>query len=151
MNRDIQRFPVRNSGHKQGGNAVTQKVRAVTTQIEDIQHELCTHLAAPDGSRTYHCASPSVTGEDVSRLRNAVDQLRRVLWFYAGNEEPATVLKQVGSGAAQELMEHPLQAQPTASSMSEPWNGSVSFFERLNLVIDGYMQPPGAGKKSPKI
>jgi hypothetical protein len=150
MNREIQRFPVRNSGHKQGGNAVAQKVRAVTTQIEDIQHELCTHLAAHDGSRTYHRASPSVSGEDVSRLRNAVDQLRRVLWFYAGNEEPATVLKEMGADITQDFKESPLQAQPTAP-MSEPWNGSVSFFERLNLVIDGYMQPPGPGKKSPKI
>ncbi len=113
-----------------------------------MQHELCNHLAAPDGSRKYHAPSSSLSGEDVSRLRNAVDQLRRVLWFYAGNEEPATVLKEVRAGGAQDVTEYALQGQPATTN--EPWNGSVSFFERLNLVIDGYMQPSGAAKKVTK-
>lgn len=145
MNREIQRFPVRNSAHKPAGNVVAQKVWALTTQIEDMQHELCTHLAAPDGSRKCHSVSSSVSGEDVTRLRNAVDQLRRVLWFYAGNDEPATVLKEMRGGGAQDITESALQGQPATTN--EPWNGSVSFFERLNLVIDGYMQPSGPAKK----
>ncbi len=151
MKPEIQPLRVRGSAHKLSGNVVVQKVRAITAEIEEIQNDLYTHFAEPDGSRKSHLLGSELSsGEDVSRLRTAVDQLRRVLWFYAGDDASITALERTHVPAVGDLREQRLEGR-SVPGPDAPWERSTSFFERLNLVIDGYMQPSGTVKKTPKF
>ena len=101
--------------------SVRQKIRSLTSQIEQVQQEICTELALENSSSQRIRIDAS---DDLKHLRAALDQLRRVLWFYF---EEITIA---------ETAEH-LVPQAIARTEIEP---PPSFFDRLNLVIEGYMQ-----------
>ena len=99
---------------------VLQKIKTVTAELEHLQHEICSLV---DSSSPDEGALPG-GGADVCELRAALDQLRRVLWFY---------LEEISAHKpAEKLL--PQAVEPAAL---EP---PPSFFDRLNLVIEGYMQ-----------
>jgi hypothetical protein len=104
-------------------DSVRHKIRSLTTQLEQFQLEICAELsvaeASPNGARLRNAAA-----EDLAELRASLDQLRRVLWFYL--EENVT----------REPVER-LTAQASRQGHIDP---PPSFFDRLNLVIEGYMQ-----------
>jgi hypothetical protein len=103
--------------------SVRHKIRNLTAQLELLQQEICAELSRADGSPP-HTWTRNAATEDLAQLRAALDQLRRVLWFYF---EEMT---------AREPMEKPApQAIEPAAMKPAP-----SFFDRLNLVIEGYMQ-----------
>ena len=122
-------------GRSQSNTAdrLLQRVKAVTHELEAIQNEMCAELADSDGTRRKNAFAPdSAAGADIHLFKTVVDQMRRILWFYTGD---ATL----GSHA-----ESPLTAPPVAEKLSEQLSDSKmesgSFFERLNVVIDGYIQ-----------
>lgn len=103
--------------------SVRHKIKALTRELEHFQQEICAELslanASPNRTRLRNAAA-----EDLLHLRTALDQLRRVLWFYF--EQSATLVP------AETVTPQPSQQAPLAPS--------PSFFDRLNLVIEGYMQ-----------
>jgi hypothetical protein len=119
---------------------VLDRLRKITRDLQIVQGELYCTLAEADGTAKKDFTALASASQDIAEFKAAVDQLRRVLWFYldgvtqsagTGSIEPdeATRLQQ-----ATELL-HTLTPQ-AAATIIEPG----SFFERLNLVIDGYMQ-----------
>ena len=110
-----------------------QRVRAVTHELEAIQNEMCAELADSDGTRRKKTFIPdSAAGADIHLFKTVVDQMRRTLWFYTGD----VTMSAHG--------ESPLTAPPATEKLSEQLSDSKmesgSFFERLNVVIDGYIQ-----------
>jgi hypothetical protein len=104
-------------------NSVRHKIRSLTAQLDQFQHEICAELslanASPNRTKLRNAAA-----EDLAELRIALDQLRRVLWFY---------LEEIAARRPAETF----TPQPSRQAELQP---PPSFFDRLNLVIEGYMQ-----------
>lgn len=118
-----------------------QRVRVVTNELQAIQNEMCAHLAASDGTPRKNAFTPdSAAATDLNVFKTVVDQMRRILWFYTGNTGPFVqaardLTETVNTSAGKEK----LQLQSNESECE-----SGSFFERLNVVIDGYIQTNAA-------
>jgi hypothetical protein len=93
-------------------------------------------LGDSDGTPKKRGSLPETAGADVMQFKAAVDQLRRTLWFYC-DEEPASAPPQ-----RQYLVPQVPPGEQSPEPVSERHSGS--FFDRLNLVIDGYIQPNGS-------
>ena len=120
---------------------ILQQVKKLTRELNVLQAELYTQLAEDDGTRQRRSvlAFPSAT-DDLRELKTAADQLRRIMWFYLDAHHQQTgsdaAFKQVESEGMAENRESLMQQHQPQPTPLEPG----SFFERLNLVIDGYMQ-----------
>jgi hypothetical protein len=112
-----------------------QRVRVVTQELEAIQNEMCAHLAASDGTPRKNAFIPdSAAGSDLHIFKAVVDQMRRILWFYTGDAK----LDSQGESSLSESSS-PLP-QKLSNQNGDSDFGGASFFERLNVVIDGYIQ-----------
>lgn len=134
-----------------------EKIRNLTAELQTVQQELCAELAFPDGTprKSFLCADPhSVV--DVGLLKDAVDQFRRVLWFYVDQTESHADVNERRPPQPERHRKnepaHALAAQQSASAATETQQ-SLSFFDRLDLVIEGYLQAGGqlsSYRKPPK-
>ena len=105
-----------------------------------IQHELYEELSEEDGSpRKDSILMLSAAAGELSAFKAAADQLRRVLWFYLDG------VRETCDGNTRERHEAIRAREPhtsTAEPSSQPLEAG-SFFERLTVVIDGYMRERG--------
>lgn len=115
-----------------------QRVRVVTHELEAIQNEMCTQLADSDGTPRKNASPDAAAAADLHLFKTVVDQMRRILWFYTGS---AIADLQADAGSRQ-------PASPRVQKLSNQADDSEiesgSFFERLNVVIDGYIQTGAA-------
>jgi hypothetical protein len=116
-----------------------QRVRMVTNELQAIQNEMCAHLAASDGTPRKNAFTPdSAAATDLNVFKTVVDQMRRMLWFYTGSTGPFVP-------TARDLTETVAAGKEKLQLQSdESERESGSFFERLNVVIDGYIQTNAA-------
>jgi hypothetical protein len=127
---------------------ILTQVKKLTRELYDLQTELYRELAEEDGSRRSHSAlSTAPACDDLIELKAAADQLRRVLWFYVQDPLYACDSSQLG---AEPATREPLKLQQpfTQTGIPDTAGPSSSFFERLNLVIEGYMQNRGISTRS---
>ena len=132
---------------------ILAQVKKLTRELHDLQTELYRELAEEDGTpRNYSALIAAPACNALVELKAAADQLRRVLWFYM--QDPSQACDASQPASERETMEPlTLQGSFTQSGVSCPTGGpSSSFLERLNLVIDGYMQERGilTRSKAPK-
>ncbi len=124
---------------------VVERLKTMTSELELIQNEICGLLGASDGTPAKRHSLPESAGSELMRFRSAVDQLRRTLWFYCDDDAQASSQASI-MPQGQKLVP---QAQPGHSQAEIPCEQtSGSFFDRLNLVIDGYIQPNGSISRS---
>jgi len=123
------------------------RIRVVTQELEAIQNEMCAQLADSDGTPRKNGFTPdSAAGTDLHLFKTVVDQMRRILWFYTTD---ATLDSHTESGLSGSTNPHP-QKLSHQNGDSEIEKGS--FFERLNVVIDGYIQAsPAATSRRSKL
>lgn len=135
---------------------VLDRIRDLTLDLQAIQHELCHELALPDGTpKNSSMSSVLRSADDLGILRTAVDQFRRVLWYYVDQTGQTLNVDAEKLPPAEQLQ--PVTATPPGSkpqarleTKSQP---PVSFFDRLELVIEGYLKPSGplaAFRKTPE-
>jgi hypothetical protein len=126
------------------GNAVLRRIQKITGELEAIQAEMHDHLTVLAAHRQARLFEDSAAVEVLNHFKAELDQLRRILWFYieeaadkastsADPEQQASRLERV-TELARTLAPQP-KAPPTLTHQE-----SGSFFDRLNLVIDAYMQ-----------
>lgn len=119
---------------------ILNRVKQLTQELHAIQYELYAELSDQDGSpRKDSFLALSPAAADLSAFKAAADQLRRVLWYY---------LEDVSQTCEGDIRERPdtIQVREPRMSTAEPLDQPLepgSFFERLNLVIDGYMRDRG--------
>jgi hypothetical protein len=128
-------------------NALLHRIRSITGEIHSIQSEMHGELTEPAGSN--RLASFFEDGKAVQVLSDfkvELDQLRRILWFYiehasaqpgaaANSDQQDTRLQRVN-----ELLRTLAPANSCPATGGEEMKPSISFFERLDVVIDTYMQ-----------
>jgi hypothetical protein len=127
-------------------NTVLGRVQAIIRELEAIQSEMHSQLTEPAGSKKSRFFEDSAAVQVLSRFKAELDQLRRILWFYieeaaqkppAGMDQEQTRRLERVTGLLRALSPHP--------NVTPAGEQSGSFFERLNVVIDNYMQE----KKTP--
>jgi hypothetical protein len=132
-------------------DSVLERIRTITRELEALQGEMQRQFTEPAGMKN-RFFEDSTAVEALSRFKTELDQLRRILWFYI--EEAAQQTAPAGMDQEQSRrlervtgLLSALSPQPDVTGMTEQ---SGSFFERLNLVIDNYMQEkkPAAAAES---
>ena len=84
--------------------------------------------------------------QSLNDFKAELDQLRRILWFYLeqASAQPAAVMNGEQQDKRMQRVNELLRAlapPPAASALAgQTVQPSVSFFERLDVVIDTYMQ-----------
>ena len=123
-------------------DAVLDRIQTITRELEAFQAEMHTHLATPAGHKKSRFFEEPASVEALGRLKAELDQIRRVLWFYIEEaaQKPVTGIDQEQSRRLERVtgLLSALSPQPGAATSCGEQSGS--FFERLNVVIDTYMQ-----------
>lgn len=119
---------------------ILNRVKQLTQELHAIQHELYAELSEQDGSpRKDSILMLSAAAGDLNAFKAAADQLRRVLWFYLDG------VSETCEGDTRERLDA-IRAREPQTSAAEPIAQPLeagSFFERLTVVIDGYMRERG--------
>jgi hypothetical protein len=125
-----------------------QRLKTATQELQNLQSELCGALAHEDGSAKKQFGELLLC-EDLKALKATVDQLRRILWFYF--ENPVVFENSAPDSAnAPNLQQATKPMHKLIPQQAEHIAQPGSFFDRLNLVIEGYMQHSGVSGVRPR-
>jgi hypothetical protein len=125
-------------------NTVLRRIRGITSELEAIQVEMHRELTeSASETKVARFFEDASAMETLNELKAELDQLRRILWFYI--EETAA---NITSGATPEQQTQRLQhftellralskTNPAEAGGKKP---AASFFERLDVVMDTYIQ-----------
>jgi hypothetical protein len=146
---NLHRLPAIDSWQRQPQvkNLLLHRIQTITSEIHSIQAEM--HGELTDPSSSSRLAGFFEDGNAVQLLNDfkaELDQLRRILWFYIehASAQPAALLDSDQQDSRLQRVNELLRAlapQPASPAVSgEQSQPSVSFFERLDVVIDTYMK-----------
>jgi len=127
-------------------NAFMQRIKSITSEIHSIQAEMHGQLNEPaSGSRLAKFFDDENAVQALNDFKAELDQLRRILWFYIeqATAQPAVAMNKEQQDKRLQRVNELLRtlAPPAAPALAEqPIQPSISFFERLDVVIDTYMQ-----------
>jgi hypothetical protein len=118
-------------------NAILERMRALTRELAAIQAEMHSHLAGTLAASRGSLLEDAEALPAVNDLKAELDQVRRILWFYI--EEAA---RKPLAGADQQSERVQQSPRTLVAQSGSPSAGAEPgwFFDRLNLVIDSYMQ-----------
>ena len=126
-------------------NAVLHRIRNVTGELEAIQTEMHSELTeTASGNRLAKFFEDANAVQVLNDFKAELDQLRRILWFYIEEaaRKPVAGLDQEQQAKRLQRVNELLRAlspQPSATGATAD-KPPASFFERLDVVIDTYMQ-----------
>jgi uncharacterized protein (UPF0371 family) len=123
------------------------RIKNITGEIHSIQAEMHGELnESASGSRFARFFEDENALQLLNDFKVELDQLRRILWFYieqASAQPSASMDIEQQDRRLQRVNELLRALAPTVKSAviaGEAIQPSVSFFERLDVVIDTYMQ-----------
>jgi hypothetical protein len=127
-------------------NALLHQIKNTTREIHDIQKEMHGQLTESSaGNRFPKFFEDEAAVQVLNDFKAEVDQLRRILWFYI--EAATGDLAAAADHAQQEQrlqrvneLLRTLAPKPSGAAPADENKRSISFFERLDVVIDTYMQ-----------
>jgi DNA-binding FrmR family transcriptional regulator len=124
-------------------HTVLQRIRNITGELEAVQTEIHNELtAAACSDKLSQLFADASAVQALNDCKAELDQLRRILWFYIeqATGKPAAALDTEQQTKRQQHVSELLRVlapRPAVDAKAKP---SVSFFERLDVVIDNYMQ-----------
>lgn len=145
---NIHRLPATGSWHRQPQikNALMHRIKSMNGEIHSIQAEMHGQLNEPENrSRLSRFFEDDNAIQVLNDFKAELDQLRRILWFYIehASVQPAEAMDNQQPDQRLQRVNELLRAlTPPANSAiaGETRQPSISFFERLDVVIDTYMQ-----------
>ena len=127
-------------------NALMHRIKSMTGEIHSIQAEMHGELNEPEyRGRLARFLEDDNAIHVLNDFKAELDQLRRILWFYIehASVQPAAAMDNQQPDQRLQRVNELLRAlAPPANSAiaGETRQPSISFFERLDVVIDTYMQ-----------
>src|SRR4029077_6532933 len=127
-------------------DSVLHRIQAITKELGTIQAEMHSQLTDPAGAKISKLLEDNTAALVLNNFKAELDQLRRILWFYseeaAGKPAVTGMDEEQQAQSVQRVTEllRALSPPPATSAAALAGEESGSFFERLNLVIDNYMQ-----------
>jgi vacuolar-type H+-ATPase subunit I/STV1 len=145
---NLHRLPATDSWQRQPQikNALVHRIKNITAEIHSIQAEMHNELNEPaNENKLAKFFEDENAVQSLNDFKAELDQLRRILWFYieqASAQPSAGMNKEQQDTRLQRVNELLRTLAPAAKSTiaGETIQPSVSFFERLDVVIDTYMQ-----------
>lgn len=146
---NLHRLPATDSWQRQPQvkNALIQRIKSITSEIHSIQAEMHGQLDEPaSGSGLARFFDDENAVQALNDFKAELDQLRRILWFYIEQDtaQPAATMNKEQQDKRLQRVNELLRAlapSPAAPASAEQTiQPSISFFERLDVVIDTYMQ-----------
>jgi hypothetical protein len=146
--RNIHRLPAIDSWQRQPRirNAALHRIQNITSELHSVQEEMHAELTATAGARLPKLFEDINAVKLLNDFKAELDQLRRVLWFYIeqASAHATAVTDHTQQADRMQRVDELLRTlvpQPSTAAVGEGENKpSVSFFERLDVVIDTYMQ-----------
>jgi hypothetical protein len=125
-------------------NAVLHRIRNIMVELESIQAEMHHELTVPaNDNKASKFFEDTAAVQILNDFKAELDQLRRILWFYieeAAGKPSAAVDQEQQAKRLQRVNELLRALAPQPSTPLTAQGRSGSFFERLDVVIDTYMQ-----------
>ncbi len=147
---NLHRLPATDSWQRQPQikNALVHRIKNITGEIHSIQAEMHGQLNEPASENKFAKFFEDENAvQSLNDFKAELDQLRRILWFYieqASAQPSAAMNNEQQETRVQRVNELLRTLAPAKSNITgETIQPSVSFFERLDVVMDTYMQ----GKK----
>ena len=146
---NIHRLPATDSWQRQPQikNALVHRIKNITGEIHSIQAEMHGELNEPaSGNRMARFLEDENAIQSLNDFKAELDQLRRILWFYIEqvSAQPSATMHADQLDNRLQRVNELLRALPPPPAASSPAGQavqpSISFFERLDVVIDTYMQ-----------
>ena len=145
---NIHRLPPTDSWQRQPQikNTLMHRIKNITGEIHSIQAEMHGELNEPaSGGRLARFFEDENAIQLLNDFKAELDQLRRILWFYIehASVQPSAVMDNEQQHQRLQRVNELLRAltPPTKPAIAgETLQPSISFFERLDVVIDTYMQ-----------
>ena len=141
---NIHRLPVTDSWQRQPQikTALLQRIKSMTGELHSIQAEMHSQLNEPANGRLARFFEDESAVQALNDFKGELDQLRRILWFYIeqASAQPAAMNEEQKDKRAQHINELLRALTPPPALAGQTIQPSVSFFERLDVVIDTYMQ-----------
>lgn len=145
---NIHRLPATDSWQRQPQikNALLHRIKNITGEIHSIQTEMHGELNGPaTESKLARFFEDENAAQSLNDFKAELDQLRRILWFYIeqASAQPSTTMTIEQQDTRLQRVNELLRTLAPAAKSTIPGDTvqpSISFFERLDVVIDTYMQ-----------
>ena len=146
---NLHRLPATDSWQRQPQikNALVHRIKNITGEIHSIQAEMHGQLNEPASeNKLARFFEDENAVQALNDFKAELDQLRRILWFYIeqASAQPAAAMNKEQQDKRLQRVNELLRAlaprQQAPAIAGETIQPSVSFFERLDVVIDTYMQ-----------
>jgi hypothetical protein len=144
---NLHRLPATDSWQRQPQikNALVHRIKSITGEIHSIQAEMHGALNEPAGeNKLARFFEDESAVQSLNDFKAELDQLRRILWFYLeqASAQPSSINNEQQDTRLQRVNELLRTLAPAAKSAiaGQTIQPSVSFFERLDVVMDTYMQ-----------
>ncbi len=129
--------------------SVVQRIQALTQELEKLQSEMHSQLTVPSG-KSNSLLEDAEAVEAINHFKAELDQMRRILRFYidqaARKRVPVSDQQQSKTKKAEAQRMLPLQPNNHSLAAQPAW-----YFDRLDLVIESYMQRKPASAESKPI
>jgi hypothetical protein len=143
-NRQHLKFPLRT-------DHVLERIRIITRELENIQSEIYGRVSEVSQPDKPGLGDDSASVRVLDQFRATLDQVRNLLWLCTeaektGGEQRDRHLAQAAALLRALAPTGPAVSAPAPASRSSLREspGPVSFFERLDRVIDNYVEGGGA-------
>jgi hypothetical protein len=145
-------FPVRT-------DHVLERIRIITRELENIQSEIYGRASTSGQPDSAGQPEDAASVRVLEQFRATLDQVRNLLWLCTEAEktqgqlrdrhlaQAASLLRALapaGSGPAASSPAPPSTSSSSASRREQGTQGPISFFDRLDRVIDNYVEGGGA-------
>jgi len=141
-------FPMRLRGPRSAGR-VLESIKSITGELEDLQAEIYSRMGGPTEMLEGFSRRERESAErSLNDFKLALDQLRYVLWLSL-EKRPAELSESTSPRAEMKLPNSEGRLVPPAKSSAEP-PVSASFFDRLDVVIEAYMNKNAPSGSAPR-
>ena len=120
-------------------DGVLDRIRTITGELETLRADLHQQIRKPQSLTEFAVEAAGGPSLALSQFKAALDRLRQVLWSYleqvpeGGDEQVAEDIRALRGAPAL------FRGQYPAAGLT-PSSAPVSFFDRLDVVIDAYMK-----------
>src|SRR5215472_2828117 len=134
-----------------GADRVLDRIKIITGELETLRADLHQQIRKPQSLTEFAVEAAGGPSLALSQFKAALDRLRQVLWSYL--EQVPEGGAAVAAGDSRALRSAPTLFRGHYPAVGlTPSSAPVSFFDRLDVVIDAYMkknetQPPPARKR----
>lgn len=135
------------AGQMSPAEHVLERIRILTAELQAVQADIYGQAADPAEMLARRMIlEHEASGQVLEEFRAALDQLRNMLWVYteeaAANPDNRQRRHQLARAGAL-LRTSSAGSQAESTPLRRQTRETVSFFDRLDRVIDNYMQEGG--------